>query len=201
MPYVVGLTGGIGSGKTTVADLFAGYGAGIVDTDAISHGLTMPGGKALDDIRRHFGSEFIAEDGALDRRRMRTLVFADARARAELEALLHPMIRGETRRQVAELTSPYAVVVVPLLVESGSYRDFAHRVAVVDCDPELQVQRVMERSRLTREEVLAIMRTQATREQRLQAADDVIHNDADLARLRAQVGALHELYRRLAIGD
>jgi dephospho-CoA kinase len=201
MSYAVGLTGGIGSGKSTVADLFAAHGAGIVDTDAIAHALTAPGAPAIEEIRRRFGDRFIAADGALDRGRMREWVFADPRARRELEALLHPMIRAEARRQFGESQSPYVIVVIPLLVESGASPEFIRRVAVVDCDPEVQVARVIRRSALSREQVLAIMGSQATREQRLEAADDVIRNDGSLADLQAQVGPLDELYRRLAIGN
>jgi dephospho-CoA kinase len=200
MPYAVGLTGGIGSGKTTVADLFAACGGGIVDTDVISHGLTAPGGPAIAAIRQRFGDEFIAADGALDRARMRAFVFAEPAARRDLEAILHPMIRAETRRQVAEAAFPYVIAVVPLLVESGNPRGFVQRVAVVDCDPEVQVARVMKRSGLNRGQVMAIIDAQASREQRLQAADDVIRNDGDVGRLQAQVAPLHELYLRLAIG-
>lgn len=200
MPYEVGLTGGIGSGKSTVADLFAVRGAGIVDTDGISHALTAPGGAALEEIRGRFGAEYIAADGSLDRARMRTLAFGDPEARRGLEAILHPMIRAETRRQIAASTAPYVIVVIPLLVESGNPRGFVQRVAVVDCDPQVQLVRVMARSGLAHQQVLAIMGSQASREERLLAADDVIRNDGDLAALQAQVDPLHELYLRLAIG-
>jgi dephospho-CoA kinase len=201
MPYAVGLTGGIGSGKSTVADLFAARGAGIVDTDVISHALTAAGGGAIPAIRQRFGAASIGPDGALDRAWMRALVFRDPQARRDLEGILHPLIRAETRRQAESQPTPYVIIVIPLLVESGSPRHHQlDRIAVVDCDPELQVERVMQRSGLTREMVLAIMASQASREQRLAAADDVIHNDGGLERLEAQVAPLHELYRRLALG-
>ena len=198
MPYAVGLTGGIGSGKSTVAELFGARGAEVVDTDAISHALTAPGGAALDEIRSRFGAGFIAPDGSLDRARMRALAFGDAESRRALEAILHPMIRAETRRRSAASTAPYIVVVIPLLVESGNPRGSVQRVAVVDCDPQVQVVRVMARSGLSRDQVLAIMSSQASREQRLLAADDVIRNDGDLAALQAQIDPLHALYLRLA---
>lgn len=198
MPFTVGLTGGIGSGKTTVANLFAAKGAGVVDADEISRLLTGPAQPAVDQIVRAFGPQFATADGALDRQRMRDLVFSDATARKHLESILHPLIRQETARQLRACTAAYAMLVVPLLIESGTYRTRTDRVAVVDCEPEIQVSRVMLRSGLTRGEVLAIIASQIPREQRLAAADDVIRNDGDLAALEGQVAALHSRYLGLA---
>ncbi|HUR47134.1 MAG TPA: dephospho-CoA kinase [Candidatus Saccharimonadales bacterium] len=194
MPFTVGLTGGIGSGKTTVAELFASNGAGIVDTDEISHQLTAPNQPAVDEIARKFGPQFVADDGSLDRMRMRNFVFTDPGARKNLEALLHPMILQESMRQIQNSTAPYVILVVPLLIESGAYRETIGRILVVDCNPETQVSRVMKRGGLNRDEVLAIIATQVSRAQRLSAADDIIYNDANLEALEKQVKALHLRY-------
>ena len=198
MAFAVGLTGGIGSGKTTVANLFAAQGAGLVDADEISRRLTAQAQPAVAEIARKFGAQFIAADGSLDRARMRNLVFADAAARKDLEAILHPLVRQETTRQIVASTAPYVIVVVPLLIESGAYRGRMDRILVVDCAPEIQISRVIERSGLSRSEVLAIIATQASRRQRLNEADDVIHNDDGLEMLSAQVTPLHLRYLGLA---
>lgn len=199
MPLTVGLTGGIGSGKTTVAELFAARGAGVVDTDEISHRLTAPGQPALAEISRKFGPQFLLADGGLDRERMRERVFADPVARRALESILHPLIRKESRRLVeSHGSAAYVVLVVPLLVESGIDRHDIDRVAVVDCEPEDQIRRVMSRSGLSRDAVLAIIDAQAPRHVRLAAADDVIRNDAGLQALDSQVDALHERYVALS---
>lgn len=193
-PYIIGLTGGIGSGKSAAADRFAELGAAIVDTDAIAHALTGPGGQAIAAIRAAFGDAVITPDGALDRKAMRDRAFADPNERRRLEAILHPAIGAESARQVSAARAPYVVLVVPLLVESGKYRERCNSLCVVDCPVEIQVARVMTRSRLPEEQVRAIMATQASREQRLAAADDVIDNGGDLAALVAQVDRLHEKY-------
>jgi dephospho-CoA kinase len=198
MAFTIGLTGGIGSGKTTVARLFVSLGAGLVDTDEISHRLTAAGQPAVIEIARKFGQEFVAPDGSLDRESMRKLVFDDPSKRKDLEAFLHPLIHQESLRQIREVTAPYIVVVVPLLLESAGYKGIIDRVVVVDCDPETQVRRVMQRSGLARNEVLSIIASQVPRERRLRAADDIIGNDGDIARLREQVDALHTKYLRLA---
>ena len=198
MAFAVGLTGGIGSGKTTVANLFAAHGAGLVDADEISRRLTAQAQPAVAEIARKFGAQFIAADGSLDRARMRNLVFADAAARKDLEAILHPLVRQETTRQIVASTAPYVIVVVPLLIESGAYRGRMDRILVVDCAPEIQISRVIERSGLSRNEVLSIIATQASRRQRLNEADDVIHNDDGLEMLSAQVTPLHLRYLGLA---
>lgn len=193
-PYVVGLTGGIGSGKSAAADRFGELGAAIVDTDAIAHALTAPGGLAIPAIRAAFGDAVITPDGALDRKAMRDRAFADPNERRRLEAILHPAIGAESARQVSAARAPYVVLVVPLLVESGKYRERCNSLCVVDCPVEVQVARVMTRSRLPEEQVRAIMATQASREQRLAAADEVIDNSGDLVTLVAQVDRLHEKY-------
>jgi dephospho-CoA kinase len=198
MALAIGLTGGIGSGKSTVARLFALQGAGLVDTDEISHQLTAPAQPAVAEIARKFGPKFVARDGSLDRAQMRNHVFADPSARKDLEAILHPRIRRETARQTRESKAPYVIVVVPLLVETGSNRGEMHRIAVVDCAPETQIRRVMARSGLSRDEVLAIIASQASRQQRLSIADDVIHNDNGLETLEAQIMLLHRRYLELA---
>ena len=197
MTFIVGLTGGIGSGKTTVAQLFASHGAHVVDTDEISRTLTGPNQPAVAEIGRTFGPQFIAADGSLDRVRMRGLVFKDPAARKSLEGILHPMIRQESARQIQNSTSPYALIVVPLLIESGAYRETMNRILVVDCEPETQISRVMQRSGLSRAEVLSIIASQVSREQRLSAADDIIHNDGAPEALVAQVSPLHLRYRDL----
>jgi len=197
--FVVGLTGGIGSGKSTVADLFAAHGVPLVDTDLIAHRITAPHGMAMPQIAAEFGKEFVAADGSLDRARMRTLVFSDDAARKRLENITHPLIRAETEREQREATGPYVIVVVPLLVESGSWKTRVNRVLAVDCSVETQISRVMNRNGFSREQVLAIIARQATREARLAAADDVIVNDnAPLSALEAQVEAQHRAYLALA---
>lgn len=194
---ILGLTGGIGSGKSAAADVFAGLGVAVIDVDRIAHELTAPNGAAIDDIRKAFGDDIIAPDGSLDRAVMRQRVFSDGNERKRLELILHPMIGYESRqrcRAAHAAGSPYVVLVVPLLVESGTYRNRVARIAVVDCSEETQIARVMQRSRLDREEVLRIMATQATREARRAVANEIIDNDGDLNRLHEQVTALHQKY-------
>lgn len=197
-PYVVGLTGGIGSGKSAAADLFGALGAALVDTDQIAHRLTAPEGAAMADIREAFGAGVIAEDGSLNRPAMRALAFGDPAARMRLEGILHPMIRSESERLCRVATAPYVLLVVPLLVESGSYRERVRRLCVVDCPEEVQVARVMLRSGLEACQVRAIMAAQASRAVRLAAADDVVDNGGSLEHLREQVAALHRTYLALA---
>ncbi|VVD78921.1 dephospho-CoA kinase [Pandoraea cepalis] len=198
MTYAIGLTGGIGSGKTTVANLFATHGIAIIDTDAIAHSITAPGGAAMPAIRREFGDAFVAPDGALDRARMRDAVFTDDAARARLEAITHPLIRTECERAASDAKGPYLIFVVPLLVESGKWRERVQRVLVVDCTEQTQIARVMSRNGFTRDQVQAIMARQASRAQRLAAADDVIDNDAQHAPLAPQVDRLHAAYLKFA---
>ena len=189
----IGLTGGIGSGKSYVADLWQEWGATVVDTDQIAHQLTAPHGAAIAAIRQQFGDEMITESGALDRKRMRDLVFNDASQRIRLQNILHPMIRDFTFREVEQAQGCYVVVVVPLLIESGSWASYVDRVCVVDCDEDTQIARVMQRSGLTPAQIRRIMDTQATRQQRLAVADDVIVNDAQtsLEQLKEQAQQLH----------
>jgi dephospho-CoA kinase len=199
MTFTVGLTGGIGSGKSAAADAFAGLGAAIVDVDLISHQLTRPGGAAIPAIRAAFGDGLIDASGALDRTAMRQLVFGDPIARGRLEAILHPLIRHASDARCAALAgAPYIVLVVPLLVESGGYRDRVDRVAVVDCDEATQVARVVARSGLSPGQVERIMAAQSPRSARLAAADDVIDNSKDLAALARQIAVLDRDYRALA---
>ena len=198
---VIGLTGGIGSGKSTVADRLVALGAALVDTDAIAHALTGPGGDAIGPIRVAFGDAVVAADGRMDRAAMRTIAFSDPGARKRLEDILHPMIRARTQAGIAAAVAdaaPYVIVAVPLLVESGDWRGRYDRVLVVDCPPEVQVERVMARSALPREQVDAILAAQATRAQRLAAADDVIDNGGAPAALDAQVARLHAAYAGLS---
>lgn len=192
--FRLGLTGGIGSGKSTVAALLAQLGAAVLDADAISRSVTATGGLAMDAIRAKFGSDFIAADGSLDRDRMRALVFAHPLAKQQLEGIVHPMVRQETQRlaqQAIDKGFTCLVFDVPLLVESKHWLQSVDHVLVVDCLPETQIQRVVARSGLGRTQVLAIMATQASREKRLQAADTVIFNDAlSLDQLADQVRIL-----------
>ena len=198
MPYSVGLTGGIGSGKSAASDRFGEFGAGVVDTDEISRELTAPAGAAMEEIRKQFGPEFITVDGGLDRARMRRLVFADAAARKKLEAVLHPLIRARTRTAIAAAAQPYVVVVVPLLLETGACAELVKRVLVVDCEEAEQVRRTMARSGMSAGEVREIMATQLARAERLRRADDVLANDGDLPALQRRVARLHAQYLDLA---
>jgi dephospho-CoA kinase len=194
MSFVVGLTGGIGSGKSAAAAEFGRLGAAVVDTDAIAHELTEAGGSAIPEIQRVFGPAAIDASGAMDRGKMRARVFADPGTKQALEALLHPLIREESQRRIAAARAPYVIHVVPLLVESPGYRRRVDRVLVIDASEELQVERVRSRSGLSEAEVRAIVAAQATRAQRLAAADDVIENRGTIEALREQVAALHRKY-------
>nr|WP_281743580.1 dephospho-CoA kinase [Polynucleobacter yangtzensis] len=192
---LVGLTGGIGSGKTAVSDELAKLGAGIVDTDLIAHQITAPGGAAIPLIQKQFGAEFIDPSGALDRSKMRSLVFADPQARKSLEEIIHPLIRHETNKQAQKLIeekAPYLVFVVPLLIESGNWRSLLDYLVVVDCPEETQIERVMHRSKLPRNEVEAILKAQTSRAERLALADLVIENQGTLNQLKAEVLSLHQ---------
>lgn len=198
---VIGLTGGIGSGKSTVADLLVERGAMLVDTDQIAHQLTAPGGAAIAPIRAAFGEDVIASDGRMDRAAMRALAFSQPQARKQLESILHPLIREQTDAGVAAALAagaPYVLVAVPLLVEGGHWQGRYDRILVVDCPTETQVARVMQRSHLERSQVEAIMAAQATREQRRAAATDVVDNSGDPQHLPPQIDALDRLFRRLS---
>ena len=188
-----GLTGGIGSGKSTVAKLFAALGARIVDTDEISHKLTAANGLALPAIRQAFGDTSIGTDGALDRARMRTLVFSDADARQRLQNILHPLILEQAKTEaLSQASAPYTLVVVPLLFESGRYRDWLKGVIVVDCPEQQQVARTLQRSSLDEKMVRAIMAQQMDRASRLLQADEIIVNDSSLEQLERRIGELHQ---------
>ena len=194
MPYVIVITGGIGSGKTAVSDVLSRLGAAVVDTDIIARTLTAAGGAAMPAVVARFGADMAAADGSLDRGRMRALAFADPKAKRDLEGILHPLIRDEAYRQVERASAPYVVLVVPLLVESKAYLDIADRVLVVDCPEPVQIERTMRRSGLERSEVERIVRAQASRAARLALADDVVVNDAGLDELTAATQALHARY-------
>jgi dephospho-CoA kinase len=192
---LIGLTGGIGSGKTTVSDLLAQLGAGVIDTDLIAHQITSPGGCAIAPIQTYFGSDFIDSIGALDRSKMRSLVFQNHEAKKALEAITHPLIKQETiklAKQLAEDGFPYLVFVVPLLVESGNWKGQIDHLIVVDCPEEHQIERVMQRSNLSKAEVMGILKAQATRQERLAVADTVIENQGKLAELKEAVEQLHQ---------
>ncbi len=194
-PLRIGLTGGIGSGKSTVSTMLAGHGAAVIDTDLIARGLTLPGGAAIDALRSAFGSGFIAADGSLDRTRMREAAFADADARHRLEAILHPLIGVEVEQRAAAAGDDIAAIVfdVPLLVESGRWRSRVDVVWVVDCREARQVERVVARSGWTEAAVRSVIAQQATRVSRRAAADAVIDNDdLSLARLSDEVRGLWE---------
>lgn len=206
MALVIGLTGGIGSGKTSVANMLEELGATVIDTDEIAHSLTAAGQPGARRIGEEFGAGFLSADGALDRARMRELVFSDPSAKKKLEGLLHPMIRAAvTARTNAEITTsatrmpaPYIVLVVPLLIETGAYKDLVQRILVVDCDEALQLTRVAHRSNLSQATVRAIMANQVSRAERLRHADDIVPNDGMLPELRSGVAALHRKYLGLA---
>jgi len=198
VPYVVGLTGGIGSGKSAVADAFAALSVDVTDTDRIAHALTAPGSAGLAGIVAAFGTDVLRADGTLDRDRLRERVFADAAARQRLEAILHPLIRAEAAREVARWKSPYGLLVVPLLFERGGHRDLVRRTLVVDCPEEIQVARVTARSGLAAAQVRAIMAAQLPRAERLARADDVLDNSGGREAIAPQVAELDRRYRRLA---
>ncbi len=194
----IGLTGGLGSGKSTVAARFASHGIEIVDTDAIARELAAPGGAAIPALRVAFGEAVIAADGGLDRARMRALVFADRASRARLEGILHPLIEAESLRRAASARSPYVIVDVPLLVETGRWFGRCDRICVVDCPLEMQIVRVAGRDGHSRNEIEAILAAQVSREARLAVADDVIDNSGTLDALQTRVDALHARYLALA---
>jgi dephospho-CoA kinase len=198
-PFVVGLTGGIGSGKSTIAAIFATCGAKIIDADAISHALTGAEGAGSEQIAAAFGAEYCNADGAVDRAALRKRVFGDDRARAALEAILHPLIRDAMRVELAASTfAPYVVWMVPLLIESNNARAQCHRVAVVDCPEQMQISRVKIRSGLTHEMIESIMRTQCSRRDRLRLGDDIIDNAGAQSQSAPQVHTLDRFYRQLA---
>ena len=196
---IVGLTGGIGSGKSAVAELFAQLGVTITDTDAIAHALTAPGQPALKAIVNEFGAQYLTPEGTLDRAALRHLVFNDAVAKKMLETILHPLIRQAVADELAQPTAaPYRMIVVPLLFETDAYAGIVQRTLVVDCPEEMQIRRAMARSILTEAEVRAVMAAQLSRDARLARANDVILNDASLESLAKQVGEMHKKYLEFA---
>jgi dephospho-CoA kinase len=196
-PFVIGVTGGIGCGKSTICREFSALGAPVVDTDEVAREVVAPGTPGLAAVVAHFGEDILAADGTLDRRRLRSIVFADATQRQWLEALLHPLIRARTDAHVLSANYPYCLVCIPLLVERGG-GNRVDRVLVIDCPPAVQIERVMARDKLTALEVEAIMQTQAPRAARLAAADDVIENIGDVETVRPAIRALHQRYLDLA---
>lgn len=196
-PLRIGLTGGIASGKSTVAELFAEYGIPVIDTDVVARELVQPGKPALDEIRSTFGDKVFDSGGRLDRKSMRELVFSDALRREELESILHPRIREETVARSNATAGPYQIIVVPLLVGSP-IQQFMDRILVVDCDEDIQLRRLLARDAENEDQAHRILAAQASRNDRLAIADDVITNDDDLASARSQVDALHSRYLTLA---
>ncbi|MEX2124532.1 MAG: dephospho-CoA kinase [Woeseia sp.] len=196
-PLRIGLTGGIASGKSMVADLFAAKGVPVIDTDVIAREVVQPGQQALQDIEREFGRDVLDADGRLDRRRLRELIFADDRKRTALEAILHPRIRDAAVLQSRAAGGAYQIIVVPLLVESPM-RQFMDRILVVDCSEESQLNRLLERDTETEQQARRIIAAQASREERLAIADDVVDNDGEKTDAAAQVERLHRLYLDLA---
>lgn len=205
MKYRIGLTGGIGSGKSTVAALFREHGVAIIDCDVISHQLTQPDGMAIPVIRRTFGSRYIRANGALDRTLMRELIFSDRTAKRQLEDILHPMIREQIAVHIENVQKydpapPYLMIVIPLLFETLGYMELIQRTLVVDCEEITQITRTMQRSGLDEQSVRAIMASQIMRSSRLQQADDIICNDGDLENLSQQVNRLHQFYLACSSG-
>lgn len=198
MAFIIGLTGGIGSGKTSVANLFQALGVEIIDTDHVAHELTWSGGRAIDPIRVAFGNDFILKDGSLNRTAIRELVFSNEAARRKLEAILHPLIYQETLQCLPLIQSRYGILVVPLLLETEVFLKLIDRMLVIDCPESLQIARTMQRSKLKEQEVREVMATQCSRDERLAQADDVIVNDSDHQHLQRQVRILHRKYLALA---
>ncbi len=197
LPLTIGLTGGIGSGKTQVSRIFAELGISVIDTDQISRELVKAGSPNLHKIAKYFGPEILLPSGELNRSRLRHIIFADSAQKQWLEDLLHPQIRSLARKQLAASRSSYAIVVVPLLIESQHY-DFVNRILVVDCEENLQIERVMQRDQTERSVAEGIIAAQIPRQQRLSQADDVIDNSGSLSELKDKVRQLHEHYQELA---
>jgi dephospho-CoA kinase len=199
-PWVLGLTGGIASGKSAAAQRFAELGVHVVDADQAARWVVEPGRPALAQLVERYGVDLLQADGSLNRAALRTVIFEDAEQRRWVEALLHPLIADEIARSLASATSSYAVFVSPLMVESGQYR-ITQRLLVIDAPEDLRVARTLSRDNTTPEQVQAILKAQASREQRLKLADDVIVNDRDLAWLHSEVERLHSFYLTLHGGQ
>ena len=194
MTFIVGLTGGIGCGKSSVSQFFLDLGIDVIDTDVIARKLTQPDGLAIGLVRNAFRDNLIAADGALDREKMRNLIYSDSDSRLKLEKILHPLILKETVQEIAQTRSSYIIIVIPLLFETNDYDNIIQRILVVDCEEQQQILRTMARSNLSEQQVKAIMAAQISRKVRLQKADDVIINNQDIDYLKAQVIQLHHKY-------
>lgn len=197
MTLSIGLTGGIGSGKTTVAKLFAAHGVPVIDMDEIAHAIVTPGQPALGEIVEYFGDDILQRDGQLDRKKLREMIFADAEKRQQLESILHPRIRENARQQLNQVETPYCIIVIPLLFETGQ-NDLIQRILLVDTTEELQIARTVQRDKNTHQQAEKIIQAQASRATKLTGADDIIENSAVESALQAQVENLHKKYLSLA---
>lgn len=197
MSLIIGLTGGIGSGKTSATRFFAAEGIAIIDADTIAHELTGAQGDAIPNIKKYFGVDFITKNGKLDRKKMKNRIFSDINSRKKLEEILHPLIQAEIMHRIETAFSPYIIVVAPLLLETGDYCETVTRILVVDCNEEYQISRTVSRDGLSKEEVRTIMATQKPRQERLNQADDVIVNDTDISSLQEKVKLQHNIYLSL----
>ena len=198
MSLIIGLTGGIGSGKTSATRFFAAEGIAIIDADTIAHELTGAQGDAIPNIKKYFGVDFITKNGKLDRKKMKTRIFSDINSRKKLEEILHPLIQAEVMHRIeTAAASPYIIVVAPLLLETADYCETVTRILVVDCNEEYQISRAVSRDGLSKKEVRAIMATQKSRQERLNQADDVIVNDTDISSLQEKVKLQHNIYLSL----
>ncbi|MCP5243136.1 dephospho-CoA kinase [Nitrosomonas sp.] len=196
--FVVGLTGGIGCGKSTAGNIFTELGIDVIDTDDIAHQLTQTCGAAIPAIRNLFGEAFITRSGALDREKMRKLVFSDNVSKQKLEKLLHPLILAEVTHRIQQSRLSYVIVIVPLLLETGDYDHLIQRILVIDCDEQLQLVRTMARSQLSAADVKTIMAAQVDRQCRLKKADDIVVNNEDVGYLKTQIIRLHHYYLTLS---
>ena len=198
MSLIIGLTGGIGSGKTSATKFFAAEGIAIIDADTIAHELTGAQGDAIPNIKKYFGINFITKNGKLDRKKMKNRIFSDINSRKKLEEILHPLIQAEVMHRIeTAAASPYIIVVAPLLLETADYCETVTRILVVDCNEEYQISRTVSRDGLSKEEVRTIMATQKPRQERLNQADDVIVNDTDISSLQEKVKLQHNIYLSL----
>ena len=197
MSLIIGLTGGIGSGKTSATKFFSAEGVAVIDADTIAHELTGAQGAAIQNIQEYFGGNFITKDGKLDRKKMRSRIFSDINSRKKLERILHPLIQTEVMHRIETVSSPYIIIVAPLLLETGDYCETVTRILVVDCNEECQISRTVSRDGLSKEDVRTIMATQKPRQERLNQADDVIVNDTDISSLQEKVKLQHNIYLSL----